>query len=633
MKLLLLFPLILGIYGLTLEEVDADFKVNGASLEILEKYDFVIKDLQNSNDSRLSSVYYKHGLINYALNRDKIAWEDYLHCINQKKCLEQFIDLSFKIGKVEELGHYLQTASGELGDVVRSGKLKVENYNNNMISLNNLITQGSFDEADDLSYKLLQEGPHNINILKQREFILVHKNKNSSGVEIDERIKELVEVYSKLVKSGDLESYGKLARIQLFKGGQSETGRLIKDCLRLDNDFADCRALARINIKLQKITDLIKMVDDYYSSVYVELEEDAQGDLEWIKEKEPSVEDWKQINQSLFHSEKKIKMKNIIDRNAFEGVDVDSAKTNFEIIIQLYIITMEKFGFQENSLITSPYLVNLFKLSKESYMQIGDLAKLKTDNNVLTHPYYKKIQEIINKKDVVDVAIELDKALKKRNIEKLESILSTLSNTMKSTKLIQQRIEKINRLKEQNQDHSQQHQQGGQRFYQQQYQRAPASKPKPANDYYKVLGVERDADASTIKKAYREQMRKNHPDKMKGSELSEEEIENKVALINNAYEVLSDSDKKREYDEFGNDPNDPENDRRQHQYRAQQQQQQQGFPGGFRFQGSPGGAPGGGFNFGGFNFGGFGQQQQQQQHHQQRAKPRGKAKNRRAHRR
>lgn len=68
-------------------------------------------------------------------------------------------------------------------------------------------------------------------------------------------------------------------------------------------------------------------------------------------------------------------------------------------------------------------------------------------------------------------------------------------------------------------------------------------------DYYKILGVERDADEESIKKAYRKLALKWHPDRHKGDE--QETAEAKFKRISEAYEVLSDSEKRRKYDRFG----------------------------------------------------------------------------------
>nr|HID57966.1 J domain-containing protein [Desulfobacterales bacterium] len=67
------------------------------------------------------------------------------------------------------------------------------------------------------------------------------------------------------------------------------------------------------------------------------------------------------------------------------------------------------------------------------------------------------------------------------------------------------------------------------------------------NDYYKILGVSRDATDEEIKKAYRKLALKYHPDRNKGNKLAEE----KFKKISEAYAVLSDREKRRQYDAFG----------------------------------------------------------------------------------
>ncbi len=66
-------------------------------------------------------------------------------------------------------------------------------------------------------------------------------------------------------------------------------------------------------------------------------------------------------------------------------------------------------------------------------------------------------------------------------------------------------------------------------------------------DYYEVLGVEKSASAEELKKAYRKLAMKYHPDRNPG----DKEAEAKFKEIGEAYEVLSDPDKKSRYDQFG----------------------------------------------------------------------------------
>jgi DnaJ-class molecular chaperone len=71
--------------------------------------------------------------------------------------------------------------------------------------------------------------------------------------------------------------------------------------------------------------------------------------------------------------------------------------------------------------------------------------------------------------------------------------------------------------------------------------------PSEKRDLYKVLGVARDVEADALKKAYRKLARRHHPDVNPGDKASED----KFKEISEAYDVLSDPTKRRNYDEFG----------------------------------------------------------------------------------
>ena len=130
-----------------------------------------------------------------------------------------------------------------------------------------------------------------------------------------------------------------------------------------------------------------------------------------------------------------------------------------------------------------------------------------------------------------------------------------------------------------------------------------ALKRSKHKDYYKILGVGRNADSTEIKKAYKKAALKFHPDKVKQEE--KEAAEKKFKEINEAYECLSDPQKKRRHD-IGADMSDDEDDfssffrQRSQPSRRQYSRRSGGFGAGSSGRDDPFGGGFGGFNFGGF---------------------------------
>ena len=96
-------------------------------------------------------------------------------------------------------------------------------------------------------------------------------------------------------------------------------------------------------------------------------------------------------------------------------------------------------------------------------------------------------------------------------------------------------------------------------------------------DYYKILEIDKKATQAEVKKAYRSLAKKNHPDK----NLNDKKAEERFKLVNEANEVLSSPEKRKQYDDLGD--NWAQNQQAQNQQRQSSQQNRQanqGFGGG-----------------------------------------------------
>ncbi|KAF9530873.1 hypothetical protein CPB83DRAFT_868305 [Crepidotus variabilis] len=195
----------------------------------------------------------------------------------------------------------------------------------------------------------------------------------------------------------------------------------------------------------------------------------------------------------------------------------------------------------------SPHRHTLVKALCKAYTRLADVVKSSDDYKAQTNKWCEELLTLKGKSEDTDGLVGRGEGLLWK--EEWEDAVRTFEKAFEASgrgdRDIHQRLVKAQKLLKQ-------------------------SKQK---DYYKVLGVARDADAKTIKKAFRRAAKIAHPDKG-GSEA-------KMAALNQAYEVLYSPELRARYD-AGDDPNDP-------------------MAGAYGGGGNPfaGGFQGGQFNFGG----------------------------------
>lgn len=519
-----------------LAKADALYSQEGPTLLVLQSYDYVLQQ-PDADDKTKTLVYFKKALISINLSRTPQAIAD-LHLL-----LELDPNHKAAISKLSQL--YLER--GQIHDILP------EDIKNTLVGVNQLITN-AYDLYHDKNYlqvietlqPVLEISPLNYEALTLQKDSSFQLYKQDLNTKIDDVTihKVLIKNLNKLISinRNQLQNYDLLSNLLLFTELDFKNSRKInQNCLKIDNDYKPCRDLAKFQSKLSV---LLENLENY--SILL-------GHYN-IKTETPSLPqgfdfDFKLINTILFKDELKV---NKIDLKSLPK----SIKTNYDYLIY------------KSSEFSGKFVDDLTKLGCESYIQINDFSGGQT--------ICKKVQGEFLPKEIPTI----DKLIANKQFDRAKQSLSQYSANIQLSELFQSRWRKVDEYflerhreqqRQQQQQQQQQHrqyQQRRQQQHQQQQQRAP-----PKTDYYKLLDVGKDADEKTIKKGYRTQTLKYHPDKCGGTNLTADECEAKMQDINSAYEVLSNPDLKARYDR-GDDPND----------HAQQHAQQQNPFGQFNFQ-------------------------------------------------
>lgn len=560
--------------------IDSDFQKSGPSLDILNDYDVLLRQLNTEKDitselersNILSKIYYKKAIVELSLGKDQSSIENFSKSLeynsNNPVVRKKLLDLCIKYGLKDRIYSLKKVFNGEDPDYLDA--LNTLNVVDALVASDDL---GKLNEAINIS-------PFDSS-LRLKRIELTTQDIKQTGDSL--KFLDLVDDMTSLIKTNPinhLEFINSLSEIYIFALSEfSNALNFNKKCLHYDMDNTLCKKNSKFLNKYSPILSNLSNFNKFFQFLEDKDKSDQDVDLD--------DEDMKMEATRLQDPSKFLKIRR----------ENENFKTN-----QAYLLhKSQEFNTQYNLKANSLQLTILKTLIFDAFIR-NDHKSFKSLSKKLN-----SIQENASETFLPLILRNVDMAIDKNDYNQAIQLLKQVTENGKKTVYYDTRAQKIQHHQNQQRQHQQREQQQRQQQYYQQQQQHQQRSRTPKNDYYKILEVPKDADQTTIRKAYREKTKQYHPDKYKG-ELSQQDIETKMTQINHAYEVLSDAELRKNYDQ-GQDPNDPESmhggggngGMRQNPFGGHQNpfgnggfNFQFGGPGGFQFGGGQGG---GGFKF------------------------------------
>ncbi|CCE85595.1 Piso0_005207 [Millerozyma farinosa CBS 7064] len=574
----------------------------GPTHDVLDEYTILLRDisgLERDSDveiiKQLPQIYYKKALIEISLNKETSAVEDLRKCLelnaHMKPAKERLISILLEKGDFEGLKPLITEKSDE--QVAKT----IDSVKGALAEAQQKQKSNMFQDCvDTLESKVMSVTSLNADALKLHTKCLEHlfeeKQSDEERVAVSKEIANDMNKLIKLQPFSNLETYATFSQYMMFTEIKFETAwAAVKNCLKVDNEYKSCTSLSKF---YSRFSEVFKALEKYSIDLgYLYLVSDSED--ESFKENLNENYDYKYIATFLLNDPLKI--------SKSERKTVPShVKTNYDYLTHRALLFAQERWGSDKQLENLKFKKDLDKLVCESLMITKHVASGRT--------FCSKVNENKEALFLPKHIPEIDKLLKERNYDKAKAYMDKFKKNVKQSKLFLSRYKYIEKHmgeqqrhhQHQRQQHFYQQQQEQQRRWQEQHQQQQMfdNSRKSGMDYYKVLGVPRNADDKEIRKAYRAQTLKYHPDKYKGNDMTPDQIEKKMQEINEAYETLSNKESREIYDR-GEDQNSPGGG----QFRGHRQP----------FQGRPHGNQ---FNFnqdffrqftkqqGGFKFGGFG---------------------------
>lgn len=599
----------------------------------------------------LPKIYYKKGLIDLFLGKETKAIADFKNCLTYDDSMSlakvRLLKLYLVHGKYKEIEEFKheQFKNAKFTSFINSNSeiqtllKESEQAQNDIADIQKLIKDRQYGDCINKVSLIISVSPSNSDLYKMRIQCYINAallNQKQKPLESNENVQEinlrkdlasnLIPDYLTLEQLNPLTIDNYLTLSGLYFFGLDEPDNAAKHIRRGLHFDMDDKSLKQYSLFFKRNEKLLKLVRKF--KIYNEwLFKGAEvSEEEKIGPNYITKSDAEALTQALFEEKPNMPARDI--RNLYNGQEF---RNNFEFFSYLDKQFNEKFfggtsGDWKSKLglkktqgkhhLINGLVLDLNQFACESYLLIRKSA--------LAKPYCTAALKI--EKQNEDISLEtsgdyisdflpamvfdIQQYIKSKDLGKLKQFYDKFNNNekLKQVELFTKFYNKIEKLLQKQQQERQQQQfrqqQQQQRQYQQQqrqYQQQMRQNSQPKNNYYKTLGIAKDASSRDIKTAYRNLVKQYHPDKYKG-----DDAEQKMAEINKAYEVLSSDELRQRYDQ-GDDPNDPA-----------------GAGGGSGYGG--GGGPGPGFNpfqnggfqfnfgngggfgqqFGGFDFGGFG---------------------------
>lgn len=522
--------------------------LEGPSAVVLTEYDRLISDLENTEEkianNVVAQVYYKKALVELSLNKIQPAVGDLIRTLDLDPSLtpasQKLLEVLMEGGRFSEIRSRF---SADNHAVLFS---KMENWEKLFLRVSSYVAGEVSDLDPSLCLEIVDLELKTVTLANPAviEAHLACTKKKIVEVALSDAelvqalYKDLISDYSRLLKLQPLKSlhhYTELANYVLFTQNMAvDSWNIVKACLRIDNEYRECGALSK---QFSRLQDVLKQLEEYSILIgYLYPNTKEQTDLP--QDKLDLFEfDFAAIHQTLTSAVKLPKR------------DLDKLPLHVKTTYDFLLWKAEDFATQEFGLASF----------KTSFKFVSDLNMLACESAVRNKNVKNKYCLAVKDDDILffpKYAAKVDSLTQRKKFNEAKTLLQKFNQNVQKTHFFKERVAPVERhfqqeQKQQQQKFNQQKQrQQYQRQRQQQQQQQQQRQPQhdPSKDYYKVLDIPRDADEKTIKKGYRTQTLKFHPDKYKGNDLTEKQIEAKMQEINEAYEVLSDPKLRESYD-------------------------------------------------------------------------------------